>query len=93
MPQLKIAHIREQGQDMILVPVNESFGRRSTQEQRDTMAQIQAVAASAGLRGSVAVLWSNAGRSYFMGPQPWHPFLRSVSLGWVAGQVNRELSW
>jgi hypothetical protein len=93
MPNLKVAHIREQGQDMILVPLNDSFGRKTDQERTQTLGQIQAVAASAGLRGSVAAIWNGGGRTYFMGPRPWHPFLRSISLDWVSRQVNRELSW
>lgn len=89
MPRLKVAHLREQGQDMILVPVNDNFAHRSERDQAETLDQIQRVATSAGLRGSVAALWNGG----FIGPRPWHPFLKSVNLRWVMSQVNRELSW
>jgi len=74
---------------MILVPLDDDFGRRSERDKAVTVDQIQRAATSANMRGSVAALWNGG----FIGPRPWHPFLRSVDLNWVLSQINRELSW
>ena len=57
MTTIEIAHIREQGQDMILVPVDNSFGYKSPQEKTAAVSELERRATSAGLRGRVAVLW------------------------------------
>ncbi len=33
MPRLKVAHLREQGQDMIIVPLDRTFGSQSRHDQ------------------------------------------------------------
>ena len=93
MTTLKVAHIREQGQDMIIVPLDGSFDRKSEDDQLDAIDEIQAAASSAGLRGTVAVVWPSGGRMKFIGPQPWHPFLRSLNMQVVQRMLNRTLTW
>ncbi|MDK4715881.1 hypothetical protein [Rhizobium sp. CNPSo 4039] len=93
MPTLKIAHIREQGQDMIIVPLDTSFEHKSQDDQNDAVDEIQVAAQSAGLRGTVVVVWTSGGRMRFIGPQPWHPFLRSLSMNSIRASLNRTLSW
>lgn len=94
MPSLEIAHIREQGQDMVIAPLDDSFHHKTSGQQQDTVAQIQVASSSAGLRGTVVVVWENpSGGMNFIAPRQWHPFFRSISLGWVARNVNKTLSW
>lgn len=93
MPTLKVAHIREQGQDLIIVPLDRSFEFRSEEEQYETLADIQHAATSAGLRGKVVPVWPSGSRLKFIAPQPWHPFLRSINLTFVRANLNRSLSW
>jgi hypothetical protein len=45
------------------------------------------------LRGTVVVVWTSGGRMRFIGPQPWHPFLRSLSMNSIRASLNRTLSW
>jgi hypothetical protein len=78
---------------MIIVPLDSAFGRRPNSSQRESIGQIQSRANSAGLRGTVVPVWDNGGRMQFIAPSPWHPFFKSLNLGWVLSQVNRELSW
>ena len=89
MTQLRVAHLREQGQDMILVPLADSFGNRSEAQQSQEVAEIQARARAAGLTGTVAVFW----RGGFRGPRPWHPFLRSIGYHGVLTNLNKAISW
>lgn len=93
MAVLDVAHIREQGQDMIVVPLRAEFGRKTKSEQTLMVAQLQRNANSAGLKGTVVVVWdAGGGRMAFIAPRPWHPFFRSVSLIWVAANINRRLT-
>ena len=94
MPQLKVAHLREQGADMIIVPLERSFGSRSPFDQHETIDEIQSRAQSAGLRGTVVPVWDNGGgRMAFIAPNGWLPFFRSIGLSFVFRNLNRELSW
>jgi hypothetical protein len=89
MPSFDVAHLREQGQDMIIVPVNSSFSRQSTSEQQSFIREVQEAATSAGLGGTVVPVWNGG----FIAPRPWHPFFRSLSPRTVAANINRKLSW
>lgn len=40
MPRFKVAHLHEQGQDMIIVPLESSFGRRISQDQHAIIADL-----------------------------------------------------
>ncbi|MFK3663917.1 hypothetical protein ACI2JN_01485 [Ochrobactrum teleogrylli] len=93
MTSLKIAHIREQGQDMIIAPLAGSFEHKTAAEQSAAVNEIQVAARSAGLRGTVVVFWPSGGRMKFIGPRPWHTFLRSLSMQHIQMNLNRTLSW
>lgn len=93
MPSYKVAHIREQGQDMLLFPLSPQFGQLSQDDQNDFLWELERRANAAGLAGSAAVFWQHGGHGHFMGPKQWHPFLRSVSMNFVMQNVNREISW
>lgn len=94
MPNLKVAHVRQQGVDLIIAPLDHDFGYKTPQDQREIVGEIQVRARSAGLAGTVVPVWdSGGGRMSFIAPQPWHPFFRSLSLRSVWSNVNREISW
>ena len=93
MPTYEIAHMHEQGQDIIIVPMARSFGRLTHDQQADQAGLLQQCAASAGLAGAVVPVWDvGGGRMGFLSPRPWHPFFRSISLAFVAANVNRRLT-
>lgn len=93
MAEFEVAHIHEQGQDMIIVPLKSDFGRKPGSEQQQVVTQLQVAANRAGLRGTVVVVWdAGGGRTAFIAPQPWHSFFRSISLQWVAININRKLT-
>jgi hypothetical protein len=93
MPKYKVAHIREQGQDMLLFPLSHQLGQLTDDEQSDLLEELERRAHAAGLAGGAAVFWQHGGHGHFMGPRPWHPFLRSISMSFVQRNVNREISW
>ncbi|HZR03164.1 MAG TPA: hypothetical protein VFA81_08350 [Burkholderiales bacterium] len=94
MPRFKIAHLREQGQDMIIVPVDGAFQHKPAADQQQVRAELQMRARAAGLAGTVVPVWpDSSGRMHFIAPEPWHPFFKSLSLPMVYSALNRELYW
>jgi hypothetical protein len=93
MASIKVAHIREQGQDMILVPLDSNFGNRTEYDKSKTLDELQVKASAAGLRGRIVLLWPNGRGHAFMGPRPWHPFLSGLPIEAVMSRVNKQISW
>lgn len=93
MPSLKVAHLREQGQDMIVVPLDSSFDHYSSHQQSVEVAEIQQRASSAGLAGKVVPVWLSGQSMKFIAPRPWHPFFSSLPWNAVIANLNKELSW
>jgi hypothetical protein len=93
MTSFDIAHVREQGQDMIIVPMRADFGHKATDDQVLIERSLSAAARAAGLAGLVVTVWdAGFGRMAFRGPPQWHPFLASISLHWVARNINRRVT-
>jgi hypothetical protein len=94
MPSLKVAHLRQQGVDLVIAPLNPDFGRKTRRDQQSIIDEIQIRSRSAGLAGTVVPVWDGgSGRMAFMAPSNWQPFFRSLNLRTVWANVNRELSW
>jgi len=94
MPKYEVAHIREQGVDLIVIPLDNSFRFKSGQDQDAIVSELQARASSAGLAGTVVPVWDNGGgRMAFKAPRNVHSFFKSIDLRFVAANVNRELHW
>lgn len=94
MPRFSVAHVREQGVNLIIVPLDDSYGRKQSPEQEDILDELQSRANNAGLAGTVVPVWSEGrGRMGFRAPQNWHPFLRSLNLSLVQKNLNKEIYW
>ncbi len=89
MPRYKVAHIREQGQDMILVPVESSFANHPVETQQAIVAELQQRTIAARLSGVVCLVWPGG----FWAPVRWHAYFRSITIQMVWGMVNREVWW
>ena len=92
MSKYKIAHLREQGQDMIIIPLDDSFHHKSNSEQQDIVASLQAYASSARLAGTVVPVWLHGRQMNFIAPRPWHPFFKSLTWNAVISNLNKELT-
>ncbi|MDH1068459.1 hypothetical protein N5B96_02960 [Acinetobacter johnsonii] len=90
--KFKIAHLREQGQDMIIVPLENNFEHKTSSEQSDFIDALQHYASSAGLAGTVVPVWQHGRSMKFIAPQPWHPFFKSLSWNVVIRNLNKELT-
>lgn len=94
MPRFKVAHVKQSGIDMIIIPVDSSFGRKTPGDQQRAMNDLQRRALSAGLAGGVVPVWEEGvGHMGFRAPIAWHPFFKSINLQWVWSNINRELFW
>src|SRR3954463_6941137 len=93
MPTFQVAHLRRDGQDVIIVPVDRSFGKRSPAEQARIQEAFQRSAAAVDMVGVVVPVWEDAsGRMAFRAPPPWHEFLKTIDMVYVATALNRTLS-
>ena len=60
MPTLKVAHLRQQGVDLIIAPLDHNFGNKTRQDQQEIVAEIQVHSRQAGLAGTVVPVWGTA---------------------------------
>jgi len=94
MPRYKVAHVKEQGIDLIIIPVDASFGLEAQNQQEEFREQLEAHAISAGLKGTVVPVWRDAfGTMKFLAPLNWHPFFKGLSYDQVLASLNREIFW
>ena len=93
MPKYQVAHIREQGQDIIIILVNRSFTHMSSAEQEAQSQILQECATSAGLAGTVVPVWDAGNRRLaFYAPREWQTFFRGLTLAFVSANINKELT-
>jgi len=93
MPTFQVAQLRHDGRDVIIVPVDRSFGKRSPTEQARIQEAFQRSAAAVDMPGVVVPVWEDStGRMAFRAPPPWHDFLKSIDMIYVATALNRNLS-
>jgi hypothetical protein len=93
MPTFQVAHLRRDNQDIIIVPVDRTFGKRSPAEQARIQEAFQRSAVSVEMAGVVVPVWEDSsGRMAFRAPPPWHDFLKSIDMVYVATALNRTLS-
>ncbi len=94
MPRFKVAHLKEQGQDMIIIPLESSFGNKAPPDQQAIITDLQFNARRLGLLGIVVPVWdSGGGRMAFIAPPNWHPFFKSLDLRRVWASINKEIYW
>jgi hypothetical protein len=93
MATYDVAHINEQGIDLIIIVVDSSFGLKTSGEQQKITVALQECAAAAGLVGTVVPVWdAGAGQMGFFAPTNWRPFFSSIDLAFVLANINGELT-
>jgi hypothetical protein len=94
MPRYRVAHIKEQNVNLIIVPLDASFGQKTNEEMNAVTADLQEHASSAGLAGTVVPVWDNgAGQMAFMAPSNFQPFFKGIGLNQVMTMLNKEIYW
>ena len=92
MLRFNVAAVREQGADLLIIVVGDSFGYQPPAAQDEAQQELQTRTSRAGLPGTVVPVWNHGGRMGFLAPRQWHPYFRSIGLEDVARNVNHELS-
>jgi hypothetical protein len=100
MPSFKIAHLREIDStghpvDLIIIPLEPSFGAKTEHEQNAAIAEFQLRAENADLLGRVCPVWEDSAtrRMRFIAPPNWHPYFQSLNLPIVMASLNKTLYW
>ena len=90
MTTFEVAHINEQGVNVVVVFVDAAIAHKSSTEQNEIAATLQLCARSAGLAGNVAMVWPGG----FWAPRNQHSFFGSAggSYGALAMRVNRNMT-
>lgn len=93
MPTYKVAHIREQGQDLVIIPLESAFGSKTPGQKAEALVLFELHTRAAGLAGRVALIWATGAGADFLGPKNWHQFLASIDYGYAISRINRTISW
>lgn len=93
IPQFDVAHLHEQGQDLIIIPLDSAFGYKNGTEQSAIRVQLQSCASAAGLAGTVVPVWDGGGgRMAFLAPHNWVAYFQGLTLQIVAANINCRLT-
>ena len=94
MSSFEVAHINEQGIDLILVPLKSSFGNQTSDEQNEIIHSLHICAANDDLKGTVIPIWQDSFRRvHFIAPDSYHPFLNSIDYNFVLANLNQKNMW
>ena len=87
------AHIRRQGQDMIIVPVDAAFASKSSKSQQEFVSAFEVAVNRAGLAGHAVAIWNTGRQVGFVAPTKWHAFFKSPGI-WelVHANINKEIA-
>jgi hypothetical protein len=92
MERFQVAHIREQGQDLVIVVVNTSVHHKSDSEKAEILATLQRASISAGLAGTAVLAWESNGILNVYCNFAFHAFFRSITYEAVLASINKTLS-
>jgi hypothetical protein len=93
MPSFRLAHVKENGIDVIIIPMDHTFHNKPEQEKDQITGELQLRAEGAGLPGTVVLVWEHSGKMYFIAPDNWHPFIKTLQYRNVLTSLNKTLSW
>ena len=93
MPSFDVAHVREQGQNVLLFPLNSGIHHKTDREKAEILAELEARANAAGLAGTAAIVWEFGRRTHTYGPRNWQGFLSSLTMTAVLQSVNQQIRW
>jgi class 3 adenylate cyclase len=88
----KLAHINYQGIDLIIIPLEPSFGKINPKDQIEITKTLQHHASSAGLKGQVVPVWdTGGGMAGFLAEKQLHAFFQKMDYAFLMSHLNREL--
>jgi hypothetical protein len=91
VPKFKIAHLKQNDVNLIIVPLARGFGELAASDKDQVITELQDRAIAAELNGRVVPVWDGGGQMRFIAPREWHAFFRTLKLRTVRANLNREL--
>ena len=91
MPKFKIAHVKDQGVNIIIVPLTAAFGSLPDEEKERVIEVLQACAVANAFNGRVVPVWFDGKRMRFIAPPVWHGYFQKMKMQVVRDHLNREL--
>ena len=88
MSDFQVAHIREQGVDLIIVFVAERVRRIPDSEKQALAAGLTLCAHTAGLAGHVVLVWPGG----FFADRKFHAYFESVPYDFLVANINKHLT-
>ena len=88
MQQFEVAHIREQGQDLIIVFVSDRVRHMTDQDRANLSMALTLCSRSAGLAGAVVLVWPGG----FYADRRFHAFFESAPYELLASSINKKLT-
>jgi hypothetical protein len=92
MQEFEVAYVKEQNVTLVVILVDDSYGRKPDGEQIQILRALQFAATSAGLAGTVVPIWFDGRTLGFRAPRNWHAFFGSIGPDWFAANRNRSLT-
>lgn len=94
MPTYPCAQIDRDGQNLLIVPLDDNFESMSSAAKASVAEVFEAKARAAGFVGVLIPVWRRkANLMGFLAPVTHHPFLQSLDIETVSGMINGKLSW
>jgi hypothetical protein len=94
MPSYKLAEMYGPGVNLLVVPISSDSGLETELQRREVRDELQARASSAGLSGTVILVWKKAfGDMEFLAPPDMHSAIANTSFEQIEAAVNTTLSW
>ena len=91
MANYKVAHLREQGVDLVIIPLDSSFGYKSSSDQNEIIDALQACSSGAGLAGTVVPVWLSGSTRHWICHRNWNPFFETFDWDDLMENLNIEL--
>ena len=93
MEDFDVAHLRIQNVDVVIVFLNQTFDRKSQQEQNEVSNALQVCSQQAGLAGNVVLVWTDSLKRFkFLAPSNQHAFFRTADYRQLYAQINKRLT-
>lgn len=94
MPSYQVAHLNHEGRDVIIVPLDQSYGRQTPTEREFFRSECQKQVQAHGLSGTIVPVWDAGGdRMAVFAPTEWQAFFEPLTMKDVVRNLNRVLEW
>lgn len=92
MTEYKIAHVQEEGNDIIFVPLDCDFAQKPNEEKQEVVRSLQLFARCNGMAGQVVPVWASGPSFSFIAPLELTVYLRGLSWDFITGNINKTLA-